>query len=49
MYILQIKNDLLFHDLINKENMDIIEWIVMQILNVTYPEVHSNCIVDNIR
>jgi len=47
--ILQIKNDLLFHDLINKENIDIIEWIVMTILDLSYNEVHKNCRIDNIR
>ena len=29
--------------------MDIIEWITMKILNVSYLEVHGNCLVQNIR
>ena len=41
--ILQVKSDILFHDLINQDNMNIIEWIVIKILNVNYEKVHGNC------
>ena len=41
--ILQVKSDILFHDLINQDNINIIEWIVMNILNLSYDEVHNNC------
>ncbi|MBQ8892432.1 MAG: hypothetical protein IJ068_06200 [Bacilli bacterium] len=49
MQIPQIRNDNLFHDLINQDNMSIIEWIVMIILGLSYEEVHGNCIVKNSR
>ena len=41
--ILQVKSDILFHDLINQDNINIIEWIVINILNISYTEVHGNC------
>ena len=41
--LLQVKSDILFHDLINQDNIKIIEWIVMQILNLSYDKVHGNC------
>ena len=45
MDILQVKSDILFHDLINQDNMSIIEFIVMNILNLSYDEVHNKCMV----
>ena len=41
--ILQVKSDILFHDLINQDNINIIEWIVIKILNLSYKNVHDNC------
>ena len=41
--LLQVKSDILFHDLINQDNIKIIEWIVMQILGLSYDDVHGNC------
>jgi len=41
--LLQVKSDILFHDLINQDNINIIEWIVINILNLSYDEVHNNC------
>ena len=45
MEILQVKSDKLFHDLINQDNKNIIEWIVIKILNLSYDKVHGKCIV----
>jgi len=47
--LLQVKSDRLFHDLINENEMDTIEWIVMQILECPYEEIHGNVSVNNIR
>ena len=47
--ILQIRYDGLYHDLINGDNMDIIEFIVMQILGLSYDMVHGKCIVKDSR
>lgn len=47
--LLQIKSDTLFHDLINENEMDTIEWIVMQILECSYEEITGNVVVNNIR
>ncbi len=47
--IIPIKNDKIFHDLINDEDMDMVEWIVMQILGMSYEEIHGNVKVLNIR
>ena len=44
-----VKKDELYHDLLNDSNMDIIEFIVMQILGESYDEVHGNCLVSNSR
>ena len=41
--LLQVKSDIVFHDLINKDNKNIIEWIVMKILNLDYKDVHNKC------
>ena len=41
--LLQVKSDILFHDLINQDNIKIIEWIVIKILNLSYKDVHGNC------
>ena len=45
MDILQVKSDILFHDLINQDNMSIIEFIVMNILNLSYDKVHNKCMI----
>ena len=47
--IYQIRNDNLFHDLINQDNMNVIEWIVMTILDLKYLDVHNKCVVKNSR
>jgi len=47
--IYEVKYDDYFHDLINEENIDIVEWIVIHYLNLSYEEVHGNCRVKNIR
>ena len=41
--LISIKSDIMFHDLINKDNKNIIEWIVMKILNLDYKDVHNKC------
>lgn len=45
--ILQIKYDNLYHDLINQDDINVIKWIVMTILNLSYEEVHKKCVVKN--
>lgn len=47
--IIPIKNDIIFHDVINADDMDTIEWIVMQILGCNYEEIHGKVTVQNIR
>ena len=47
--IIPIKNDIIFHDVINSDDMDTIEWIVMQILRCSYEEIHGKVTVQNIR
>ena len=47
--ILQIRTDTIFHDLFNQEDMNTLEWTVMQILGCSYEEVHGNVSVGNIR
>ena len=47
--ILQIRTDTIFHDLFNQEDMNTLEWAVMQILGCNYEEVHGKVSVGNIR
>ena len=47
--ILQVRSDILMHDLFNEEEMSTLEWTVMQILGCSYEEVHGNVKVENIR
>ena len=47
--LLQVKYDELFHDLINENEMNTIEWIAMQILNCSYEDIHGKVEVRNIR
>ena len=46
--ILQIRNDTIFHDVFNGEDMNTLEWIVMHILGCSYEEVHGKVTVGNI-
>lgn len=34
--LLQVRSDILFHDLFNEQEMDTLEWTVMQILECSY-------------
>ena len=43
MQIAPVKNDNYFHELFHKHNMHVIEWIVMQILNLNYDDVKYKC------
>lgn len=43
--ILQIRSDNLFHDLVNKENMDFVEFTVMQILDYNYEKINNKCLI----
>ena len=43
MNLIPIKSDNMFHDLVNKDNINIIEYIVMCILNLDYEDVHNKC------
>lgn len=47
--ILPVKSDNLLHDLLNKENIKFIEWIVMTIYNLSYEEIKGKCKMENIR
>ena len=47
--LLQVRNDIVFHDVFNEEEMSTLEWTVMQILGCTYDDVHGNVKVENIR
>ena len=47
--VLQVRSDTLMHDLINEKEMDTIEWLVMQILDCSYADIHGNVTVNNIR
>ena len=47
--ILQIKDDTLFHDLFNANDMALLEWITMEILSCSFEEVHGNVSVINER
>ena len=47
--LLQVRSDILFHDLFNKEDMDTIEWLVMQLLECSYEDIHGKVSVGNIR
>ena len=37
--ILQVRSDILMHDLINENEMNTIEWIVMHILDCRYEDI----------
>lgn len=47
--LLEVRQDRLFHDLFNENEMDTIEWTVMQILKASYQEIHGKVKVINIR
>ena len=47
--LLQVKSDRLFHDLFNENDMDTLEWVVMQILECSYEEIHGNVSINNVR
>ena len=39
--LLEIRGDRIFHDMFNEYEMDTIEWLVMQILNCKYEDIHG--------
>ena len=47
--LLQVRTDTIFHDLYNKEDMNALEWAVMQILGCSYDDIHGRVTVGNIR
>ena len=47
--ILQIRTDTIFHDVFNQEDMNALEWVVMQILECNYEDIHGKVSVGNIR
>jgi len=47
--LLEVRGDRLFHDLFNENDMDTLEWTVMQILNARYEDIHSKVKVRNVR
>lgn len=47
--VLQVKSDTLMHDLLNSSDMNAIEWVVMQILECSYEDIHGKVSVGNVR
>ena len=47
--ILQVRSDILFHDLFNEDDMPFLEWVAMQILECNYSDIHGNVELLNIR
>ena len=47
--LLQVRSDVLFHDLINENEMDTIEWLTMQLLDCSYEEIKGKVKVNNCR
>jgi len=47
--ILQVRSDILMHDLINENEMNTIEWIVMHILDCSHEDIKGKVKVLNIR
>mgnify|MGYP003314109922 CR=1 FL=1 len=47
--VLQVKSDTLMHDLFNSSDMNAIEWVVMQILECSYEDIHGKVSVGNVR
>ena len=47
--LLQIKSDIIFHDLFNEQEMNTLEWTVMQILGCSYEDIHGKVRVKNSR
>jgi len=45
--LLLIKNDQVFKDMFNENQMDILEWMVMKILNAKYEDIHGRVIFKN--
>lgn len=47
--LLEVRNDRLFHDLFNENEISTIEWVAMQILECSHEEVKGKVTVGNIR
>lgn len=47
--LLQIKSDIIFHDLFNEQEMNTLEWTVMQILECSYEDIHGKVRIKNSR
>ena len=47
--ILQVRSDTLFHDLFNENEIETLEWIVMQILGCNHEDIKGKVKVKNIR
>ena len=45
--LLLIKNDRVFKDMFNENQMDTLEWVVMKLLNANYEDIHGKVIVKN--
>ena len=45
--LLSVRSDILFNDLFNENEMDTIEWTVMQILECSYEDIHGKVKVCN--
>ena len=45
--VLPVRKDDMFNDLFGEDNMNTIEWVVMQILNCKYEDIHGKVIVRN--
>ena len=45
--LLLIKNDIVFKDMFNENQMDTLEWFVMKLLNAKYEDIHGKVVVKN--
>ncbi len=47
--IIQVKDDVFFHDLFNDKDIEVVEWLVATSLKLDYNKVHNNLVISNIR
>ncbi len=47
--IIQVKDDVFFHDLFNDKDIEAVEWLVATSLKLDYKKVHNNLVISNIR
>ena len=47
--LLQVRSDILFHDLFNENDITTLEWVVSKILGCSYEDIKGKVKVHNIR